>query len=169
VTSLTSAGIDVWRSGTQYDDEYAAAYRAGAAGTSSTVTVHVDSQDETNSWAKAGLMLRNNIAAAGSSTGYLVLAVTPGNGIALSSDSNGDGYLDTNTLKTGSATVAPVWLRLVRSGTSVTGSYSADGATWTTVGTATLTGASSTLDAGMFSTAHAGNMGTANFSQFSVS
>ncbi|MER5217689.1 DUF1349 domain-containing protein [Streptomyces sp. NPDC002838] len=169
VTSLTSAGIDIWRSGTAYDDEYSAAYRSGAAGTSSTVTVRVASQDETNSWAKAGLMLRNDIASAGSSTGYLVLATTPGNGIALSSDSNGDGYLDTNTIKTGSATVAPVWLRLVRNGTSVTGSYSADGTTWTTVGTATLTGANSTLDAGMFSTAHAGSIGTATFSQFSVS
>jgi regulation of enolase protein 1 (concanavalin A-like superfamily) len=169
VTSLTGAGIDVWRSGTAYDDEYSAAYQTGGAGTSSTVTVRVASQDKTNSWAKAGLMLRNNIASAGSSTGYLVLATTPGNGIALSSDSNGDGYLDTNTLKTGSATVAPVWLRLVRSGTSVTGSYSADGTTWTTVGTATLTGANSTLDAGMFSTAHAGSIGTATFSRFSVS
>jgi regulation of enolase protein 1 (concanavalin A-like superfamily) len=169
VTSLTSAGIDMWRSGTQYDDEYAAAYRTGAAGTSSTVTVRVDSQDKANDWAKAGLMLRNNIASTGSSTGYLVLAATPANGIALSYDSNSDGYLDTNVLKTGSTTVAPVWLRLVRSGTSVTGSYSADGTTWTTVGTATPTGANSTLDAGMFSTAHAGTIGTANFSQFSVS
>jgi regulation of enolase protein 1 (concanavalin A-like superfamily) len=169
VTSLTSAGIDIWRSGTAYDDEYSAACQTGAAGTSSTVTVRVASQDKTNSWAKAGLMLRNNIASAGSSAGYLVLATTPGNGIALSSDSNGDGYLDANTIKTGSATVAPVWLRLVRSGTSVTGSYSADGTTWTTVGTATLTGANSTEDAGMFSTAHAGTIGTTNFSQFSVS
>ncbi|NEA68084.1 DUF1349 domain-containing protein [Streptomyces sp. SID12488] len=169
VTSLTSAGIDVWRSGAQYDDEYSAAYRTGAAVTSSTVTVHVDSQDTTNGWAKAGLMLRNNIASAGSSTGYLVLAATPASGIALSYDSNSDGYLDTNVLKTGTAAVAPVWLRLVRSGTSVTGSYSADGTTWTTVGTATLTGANTTLDAGMFSTAHAGTIGTANFSQFSVS
>ncbi|MDX3129752.1 DUF1349 domain-containing protein [Streptomyces europaeiscabiei] len=141
----------------------------GTAGTSSTVTARVTSQDKTNSWAKAGLMLRNNIASAGSSNGYLVLATTPGNGIALSYDSNSDGYLDTNTLKTGSATVAPVWLRLVRSGTSVTGSYSADGTTWTTVGTATPTGANSTLDAGMFSTAHAGSTGTASFTQFSVS
>lgn len=133
MTALTSAGIDIWRSGTAYDDEYSAAYRTEAAGTSSTVTVRVASQDKTNSWAKAGLMLRNNIASAGSSTGYLILATTPGNGIALSSDSNGDGYLDTNTIKTGSATGAPVWLRLVRNGTSVTGSYSADGTTWTTM------------------------------------
>ncbi|MDX2548870.1 DUF1349 domain-containing protein [Streptomyces sp. WI04-05B] len=169
VTSLTSAGIDVWRSGAAYDDDYAAAYQPGAAGSSSTVTVHVDGQDRTNSWSKAGLMLRNSVTSAGSSTGYVVLAATPANGIALSYDSNSDGYLDANVLKTGSSAIAPVWLRLVRSGTSVTGSYSADGTTWTAVGTATLTGANSTLDAGMFSTAHAGSPGTATFSQFSVS
>ncbi|MBK3563858.1 DUF1349 domain-containing protein [Streptomyces sp. MBT62] len=169
VTSITSAGIDVWRTGTSYDDDYAAAYQTGVAGTASTVIVHVDSQDKANNWAKAGLMLRNSVASAGSSLGYLVLAATPGNGIALSYDSNSDGYLDTNINKTGTAAIAPVWLRLVRSGTSVTGSYSADGTTWTTVGTATLTGANSTLDAGMFSTAHGGTIGTANFSQFSVS
>ncbi|ANS62437.1 glycoside hydrolase family protein [Streptomyces lincolnensis] len=74
-------------------------------------------------------MVRNSIASAGSSTGYLVLAATPGNGITLQSDSNGDGYLDTNVFKTGSSALAPVWLRLVRNGTSVTGSYSADGIT----------------------------------------
>jgi len=63
----------------------------------------------------------------------------------------------------------PVWLRLVRSGASITGSHSANGTTWTTVGTVTLTGANSTEDAGMFSTAHAGTPGTASFSQFSIS
>ncbi|MDX3697656.1 hypothetical protein PV726_47290 [Streptomyces europaeiscabiei] len=48
VTSLTGAGIDVWRSGAMYDDEYSAAYQTGAVGTSSTVTVRVTSQDKTN-------------------------------------------------------------------------------------------------------------------------
>ncbi|MCX5269460.1 DUF1349 domain-containing protein [Streptomyces sp. NBC_00199] len=168
VTSLTNAGIDVWRTGTAYDDEYSAAYQPGAAGTSSTVTVHVDRQDKTNAWGKAGLMLRNSIPGAGSSTGYVSIAVTPSNGVSLQWDSDSDGYANTNATKTGTAAIAPVWLRLVRSGTTVTGSYSADGTTWTTVGTATLTGANSTEDAGMFFTSH-GGPGTASFSQFSIS
>ncbi|MGW0823486.1 DUF1349 domain-containing protein [Streptomyces sp. NPDC002845] len=168
VTSLTNAGIDVWASGVAHDDEYSAAYQPDAVGQSSTVTVRVDSQDNTNGWAKAGLMLRNDITGTGSSTGYAVLAVTPGNGVALQWDSDSDGYVDRYTARTGSAAVAPVWLRLVRNGTSVTGSYSADGTTWTTVGTATPTGADSTQDAGMFFTAHAGTPGTANFSDFSI-
>jgi regulation of enolase protein 1 (concanavalin A-like superfamily) len=168
VTSLTNAGIDVWATSALHDDDYSAAYQSGVAGTSSTVTVHVDSQDNTNDWGKAGLMLRNDITGTGSSTGYVALFATPGKGVTLTSDSNSDGYLDANTTKTGSAAIAPVWLRLVRNGNSVTGSYSADGTTWTTVGTATLTGANSTEDAGMFFTAHGGTPGTANFSQFSI-
>ncbi|MGJ5793189.1 DUF1349 domain-containing protein [Streptomyces griseorubiginosus] len=168
VTSLTNAGIDVWATGTQHDDEYSAAYQSGVAGTSSTVTVHVDSQDNTNTWGKAGLMLRNDITGTGSSTGYVVLAATPGQGVSLSSDSNSDGYLDSNITNTGTTAVAPVRLRLVRNGNSVTGSYSANGTTWTTVGTATLTGANSTEDAGVFFSAHGAAPGTAKFSQFSV-
>ncbi|MFF5139239.1 DUF1349 domain-containing protein [Streptomyces sp. NPDC013157] len=169
VTSLTNAGIDTWATSALHDDDYSAAYQPGAAGTSSTVTVHVDSQDDTNAWGKAGLMLRNDITGTGSSTGYLVLVATPGQGVTLSSDSDSDGYLDSNTTKTGSTAIAPVWLRLVRNGDSVTGSYSANGTTWTTVGTATLTGANSTEDAGVFFTAHGAAPGTAKFSQFSVS
>lgn len=165
-TSLTNAGIDTWATSTQHDDDYSTAYQPGTAGTSSTITVHVDSQANTNSWGKAGLMLRNDITGTGSSTGYVVLAATPGQGVVLSWDSNSDGYLDTNATKTGAA--APVWLRLTRNGTSVTGFCSADGTTWTTVGTATLTGANSTEDAGMFFTAHSGTPSTATFSQFSV-
>ncbi|MFD4506605.1 DUF1349 domain-containing protein [Streptomyces sp. NPDC058457] len=168
VTSLTNAGIDTWAAGTTRDDDYSSAYQPGAAGTSSTVIVHVDSQDKTNDWGKAGLMLRNDITGTASSTGYVILAATPGKGVSLQWDSNSDGYLDTNTTKTGSAAIAPVWLRLVRSGTSVTGSYSANGTTWTTVGTATLTGANSSEDAGVFFTAHGGSPGTASFSQFAV-
>ncbi|MFF7946369.1 hypothetical protein [Streptomyces griseorubiginosus] len=49
-----------------------------------------------------------------------------GNGITLSSDSDTDGYLDSNTPKTGSAAIAPVRLRTVRNGDSVAGSYSAN-------------------------------------------
>ncbi|MEU3342368.1 hypothetical protein [Streptomyces sp. NPDC006668] len=153
-TSLTNAGIDTWTTSSQHDDDNSAAYQSGVGGTSATVTVHVDSRDNTNAWGKAGLMLRNDIIGTGSSTGYLVLVATPGKGVTLSSNSDSDGYLYSNTTKTGSAAVAPVWLRLVRSGDSVTGSYSANGTTRTTVGTATLTGANSTEDAGMFFTAH---------------
>ncbi|MGW1563845.1 DUF1349 domain-containing protein [Streptomyces sp. NPDC002144] len=151
--TVTDAGADIWGAGEQHD-AYGTAYLANSAVAGTSVTARVDNVDNTNAWDKAGLMLRDDIIGTGSSTGYLVLVATAGKGVTLSLNSHSDGYLDSNTTKTGSAAVAPVWLRLVRSGDSVTGSYFANGTTRTTVGTATLTGANSTEDAGMFFTAH---------------
>lgn len=50
----------------------------------------------------------------------------------------------------GSPGAAPRWLRLARDGDVVTGYDSADGAHWTEVGTATLTGLPSSVQVGMF-------------------
>src|SRR5262249_61251188 len=47
---------------------------------------------------------------------------------------------------------SPRWLRLTRSGDTLTGYESADGTNWTTVGTATLAGLSSTVQTGLFVT-----------------
>jgi hypothetical protein len=45
---------------------------------------------------------------------------------------------------------SPRWLRLTRSGDTITGYDSADGSQWTTIGTATLAGLPSTAQAGLF-------------------
>jgi regulation of enolase protein 1 (concanavalin A-like superfamily) len=166
--TITGAGADVWGAGGQHDDQYGAIYQASAASTTSTTTVHVDSQDNTNPWAKAGIMLRNSIAGSGSSAGYAVLAVTPSNGVSLEWDSNSDGYLDQG-ITVATSTKAPIWLKLTRNGTSVTGYYSSDANSWNTVGSATLSGSAGTEDAGMFATAHSTtNTGNSTLSQFSI-
>jgi regulation of enolase protein 1 (concanavalin A-like superfamily) len=166
--TITGAGADVWGAGGQHDDQYGAIYQTSAASTTSTTTVHVDSQANTNSWAKAGIMLRNSIAGAGSSAGYAVVAVTPSNGVVLEWDANGDGYLDSEAKTT--TITAPVWLRLTRSGTSVTAYYSTNGTSWNQIGTANLSGSNGTEDVGVFSLSHnTSTAGTATFSQFSIS
>ena len=166
--TITGTGADVWGGSPQHDDQYGAVYQAAAASSTAVVTVHVDSQSNPNPWAKAGIMLRNSIAGAGSSAGYAIVAVTPGNGVVLEWDSNSDGYLESEAQKV--AITAPVWLRLTRSGTSVTAYYSADGTSWNQIGTATLSGSSGTEDVGMFSLSHDTNTaGTATFSHFSIS
>ena len=101
------------------------------------MTVHVDNVANTNGWAKAGIMLRADIAGSPTSTGYAVLAVTPTNGVVLQWDSDSDGLLDQAASDRAGVT-APVWLRLTRSGNTVTGQYSTDGSTFTTTGSATL-------------------------------
>ncbi|MEU0029712.1 right-handed parallel beta-helix repeat-containing protein [Streptomyces sp. NPDC006335] len=166
--SLTGAGVDTWAYGTQYDDEYGAIYRPAAFAGGDTVTVRVDSQKSGSGWSKAGIMIRNSVSGTGSSPGYAVLALTPGNGVTLQWDSNSDGYLNQYT-SAAATTTAPVWLRLTRDGTTLTGSYSTDGASWTAMPTtAALTGAAATQDAGMFFTAHSGVAGTADMSHFTI-
>jgi ABC-type transport system involved in multi-copper enzyme maturation permease subunit len=62
----------------------------------------------------------------------------------------------------GAVTAAsPRWLRLTRTGDTVTGYDSADGRHWTLVGTATLPGLSSTVQAGLFASSPAYNVTTA--------
>jgi len=57
-------------------------------------TVKIDSQSDTDVWAKAGIMVRNDITKAQHVPGYLALVADPGNGYLLDWDSDGDGLLD---------------------------------------------------------------------------
>jgi alpha-galactosidase len=156
-------GTDVWTG----NDEYGSIYLPGGAGSTSTAVVEVTAQQATDPWAKAGIMFRNVLTKAGSSTGYVILAATPGNGYALQWDADESGFLESN-INTGTTTY-PSWLKLVRNGTTFTGYYSTDGRTWQLVGTATLASAAATQDVGVFSTSHAaGAEGEADFAGFGV-
>ncbi|MGW6455951.1 alpha-N-acetylglucosaminidase [Streptomyces sp. NPDC055078] len=164
--AVNGAGNDLWRGTTHFGT----AYREGAMRPGTTVVLRVDSQDNTGSWARAGIVVRNSLATQGSA-GFVNLAVTPGQGVALSYDSNGDGTLDTYRRVTGVR--APVLLRLVRGqGASFTGSFSLDGGTtWRTVGTVTAPGSAAIQDAGLFMTAingGSGARGTVHFSAWSL-
>ena len=91
---IAAAGADIWGGGGQRDDEFGSIYRAGAVDSDGSVVARVNSVNDVNAWAKSGVMIRNEIADAGSSGGYAVTAVTRRNGIVFEWDSNGDGYLD---------------------------------------------------------------------------
>ncbi|WP_275562148.1 alpha-N-acetylglucosaminidase TIM-barrel domain-containing protein [Streptomyces sp. 5-6(2022)] len=166
--AIEGAGADLW-GGT---NEFGTIHRAAAFGSASVATVQVTSQDSTGGWARAGLMVRNDLSANGDgdgTAGYVNLAVTPSNGCALSWDSDGNGAFDSIELA-GSLT-APVHLRLTRSGNVYTGECSSDGVSWTTVGTATPGGVADVQDIGVFMTAANGWTGTrgiAAFQGFSV-
>ena len=95
-------------------------------------------------WSKAGLIMKDGTA---QGSGYAALMVTGGHGVRLQTDFTGDvagpeidGY--------------PQWLRLTRSGATVTGFASTDGVQWTEVGTV-QPGLPDALQAGMFVTAPA--------------
>jgi hypothetical protein len=162
--TIEAAGADVWQNRKSFD-EYGAVYEADVAG-DVVASVTVERQEHTHEWAKAGLMVADDVTAAGSSTGDLVLAVTPANGYVLQWDDDGDGYVETGS-KAGSTTY-PAALRVTKSGTEFTGEYSTDGgSTWTAVDTVQIPAASETQDVGVFCTSHEeGTTGTAEFTGF---
>jgi hypothetical protein len=94
-------------------------------------------------WAKAGIMIKASTKAG---SAYAAVMVTPGHGVRMQ-------YNYTHDLAglpgTPSAS-SPRWLRLIRSGDTVTGYDSTDGTHWIEIGTATLTGLPSTAEAGLF-------------------
>lgn len=151
---VAAAGADVWGGGGQRDDAFGALYRTGSFTAGSSVSVRVDTINDTNAWAKSGVMVRNDMTAPGASSGYAIAAVTPRNGVVFQWDANGDGYLDT-AAQARVDTHRAVWVRLDRVGGQVSASYSYDGVNYRRVGSpVTLPGAAEVQDGGVFSTSH---------------
>jgi ABC-type transport system involved in multi-copper enzyme maturation permease subunit len=96
-------------------------------------------------WAKAGLILTSSTKPG---SPYAAMMVTGGHGVRMEYDFTHDA-----AGLPGSVTAAsPRWLRLTRSGDTITGYDSADGLHWSLVGTAQLAGLPATVQAGMFVT-----------------
>ncbi|HEY2671299.1 MAG TPA: ABC transporter permease subunit [Rugosimonospora sp.] len=92
-------------------------------------------------WAKAGLIIK---ASTQRGSAYAAVMATGSHGVHLQ-------YDYTHDIR-GSATNSPVWLRLDREGDTITGSESADGVTWKTIGAIHLKGLPATVQWGMFAT-----------------
>ncbi|MBY8879937.1 NEW3 domain-containing protein [Actinacidiphila acidipaludis] len=167
--SIRAAGSDVYGS----KNEYGAVYVPGAEHDGSTTTVRVTWQQYQNSGAKTGIIVRNDVTRAADSPGFVTVGVSAKKGYFMQWDANGDGRLDSGTAANGSGVgkpVLPSWIRLVRSGTSYTGYYSTDGATWTALSTANVPSAAATQDVGVFGTArNPGYPSQDDFDSFSTS
>ena len=163
---ISGAGADLF-SGT---DAYSTIYAKGAVGSSATIKAEVTSQQNMAGFAKAGIIVRNDMTGSGTTPEGVILFESPSGGIQLEWNDNSGTYIDAVTPANGTnPELLPVWLELVRSGASYTGYYSFDGTGWLTVGTATVPGQAATQDAGMFLTSHAaGAPGEAVFNGFSV-
>ena len=121
-------------------------------------------------FAKAGIIVRNDMTASGTGPEGVILFESPSGGIQMQWNSGGGTYIDQVTPANGTIPESlPVWLELVRNGSAYSGYYSFDGSDWLAVGTATVPGQAATQDAGMFVTSHAaGSPGQAVFSGLSA-
>jgi ABC-type transport system involved in multi-copper enzyme maturation permease subunit len=96
-------------------------------------------------WAKAGIIIKQSTH---QGSAYAAMMVTGGNGVRMQYNYTGD-----IAGMPGSASAAhPRWLRLTRSGDTITGYDSADGTHWARIGIVQLAGLPSTVQVGMFAT-----------------
>ncbi|MEV0387475.1 ABC transporter permease subunit [Nonomuraea sp. NPDC050643] len=94
-------------------------------------------------WAKAGVMIKNGTKQGSS---YAAVMMTGAHGVRMQHDFTHD----VAGRPGGVSGRSPRWLRLTRAGDTLTGYESADGATWTPVGAATLPDLPATVEIGLF-------------------
>jgi hypothetical protein len=163
---IQGAGSDLYSDA----DAYTTIYQAGAVGSASTIETEVTSQTDLSGYAKAGIIVRNDMTGSGTTPEGVILYESPSGGFQLEWDSNGGDFITSVTPANGTIPDSlPVYLKLVKSGSTYTGYYSTDGTTWNTVGSETLPAQNATQDAGMFVESHSsGAPGTADFNGFTV-
>jgi regulation of enolase protein 1 (concanavalin A-like superfamily) len=153
--TVEGAGVDVW----DPSDQFRFVYRQVSGNV--TIVARVASLENVHAWTKGGVMIRESLSA--TSRHAFVLA-SPGKGIAFQRRAT-TGGTSASTAVTGAA---PVWLRLVRSGSTFTASRSTNGTSWTQIGTATISMGSS-IYVGLAVTSHnASQRATATFTNVSV-
>ena len=115
------------------------------------ITARILSVQNTDPWAKAGVMIRASLSA---NSQHAFACVTPGNGVAFQYRSTAGGN-SVNQNTTG--LMAPYWVRLVRNGNTFTAYRSLDGTNWTQQGSSVTISMPTTVYVGLALTAHNNN------------
>jgi predicted alpha-1,2-mannosidase len=139
------SGVDLWVP----MDDYTALYKKSVLPENAEVFLRLDSREDCAANAKAGIMVKRDIGAAASSTGYVTLNLYAD--VQILHDSDSDGCND--SAEASGEIHFPVWLKLVRRGDDFTGFYSYNRDEWHRVGRCRVPGAQGLLDVGMFVTA----------------
>ena len=123
--TVTAAGRDIW----DQSDQFHFVYQQVTGDVD--VVARVDSLAQTDSWAKAGVMIRSSLTA---SAAHAFAMVSAASGGGLQFRAAGGGV----STHVGASFSAPRWVRLRRTGTSITAYSSADGNTWSLISTSTI-------------------------------
>ncbi|MEI7730467.1 MAG: PA14 domain-containing protein [Verrucomicrobiota bacterium] len=139
---VTGSGADIYNSADAF--QFVFQQRAGDG----AITARVLSQDPTDPWAKAGVMIRETLDAGARNA---CTVVTPSNGIAFQRRVITNG---TSATTSGPRVTAPYWVRMARSGTNLIGSASADATNWTQVTSVAITNLADPVYWGLAVSAH---------------
>jgi regulation of enolase protein 1 (concanavalin A-like superfamily) len=152
VIMVRGAGANIW--GTA--DQFQFAYRAASG--DMDMRIRVDNFTAVDPWAKAGIMIRESLNATAKNAFMLLSA---GRSLALQSRAQTGG---TTARVLGASSALPVWIRLVRLGNAFRAYTSANGASWTFVGSATITMSTNTYVGLAVTSRNPSQTGTAIFS-----
>jgi FG-GAP-like repeat/PKD domain/Ser-Thr-rich glycosyl-phosphatidyl-inositol-anchored membrane family len=125
--TLGARGADIWGASDQF--MFANTPSSGDR----VLTTEVRSIDNTNAWAKAGVMFRSSTAAG---SAHVSVFITPGKGVAMQyrGSTGGASVQAAQTL----GVTAPKFLRLTRRGNTFTGEWSPDLVNWQTLSIVTI-------------------------------
>ena len=154
--TVTGAGADVWNNADAFQYAYTTLNGDG------TIVAHVASIQSVANWTKAGVMIRGSTSP---SSAQAFMLVSWAKGVAFQRRLT-DGAASVST--SGSASTAPRWVRLTRTGNVITASESADGITWSTVSSDTFVMGPSTVIGIAVSSHVNGTLATATFDSVTV-
>jgi probable HAF family extracellular repeat protein len=141
VITVRGAGTDIW------DEADSFHFLHQPLSGNGSIVARVDSITDTHVFAKAGVMMRDGLSAGAA---HVILNIKPDGGVEFMQRSAAN---QSTTFLNGGNAPPPHWLRLVRSGSTITGSVSADGISWTDIG-ATTVSMPETLEVGLAVTSH---------------
>jgi len=145
--TIEAQGSDIWANSDAFHYVYQPFTGDGQ------IVARVVSVENTNKWAKAGVMIRETLNA---SSKHAMMIVTPvqGTDFQYRPVTNASSYSGTDGSGTGGTYSAPYWVKLIRSGNNFSGYHSPDGSAWTQVGTTVSISMSSNVYIGLAVTSH---------------
>ncbi len=155
--TVSGSGADIWNQTDAFNFESQTMVGNGS------IIAQVNSETNTSTSAKAGIMLRETTDA---DSRYVLLALTPGSGVEFQARTATHSNSSVSTAVSGKTAV---WLELTRNGSTFSGYVSTNDSIWTLVGSVTINMVNN-IQAGMAVTAHNNSrICTATFSNVSIS
>jgi len=148
---MNAIGTDIWDTADQFRFAYKTLTGNG------TMVARVESLYNSNTWAKAGVMIRQNIEP-GSTHAFMAKTYSSGNGASFQRRPL-TNQASANTDST-AAVAAPYWVKIQRTGNDFTGYVSPDGVAWTQLGTPVTINMTGPVLIGLALTSHDANIST---------
>jgi uncharacterized protein (UPF0179 family) len=144
--TVAGAGSDIWSTSDNFRFVYQTLSGDGE------IKARVSSATGPHAWSKLGVMIRESLNA-NSANAMMLITPTTSNGFSFQKRTS-TGGTSSQTLSSPLNAAPNNWVRLVRSGNTLTGYKSADGVTWTQVGTSVTITMATNIYVGLGVTAH---------------